>query len=303
MACLVSLGFASAGLALCLTPRPFWDELPVAVLDVHVVDGHAQVRHFMRLTDPFSCDLRWPSPLGFTDRQGHVRSTPTLPPRVSAVPSARGEVSLPGAAGWKISAARARPGTPAHRGARLLGRCRPARCGYRHPRRRHDTRGPLPPGRGRLHVQQPQRRSQHHDRARRAIRPVGVGVHGVVPRIRLRRSSGRRNELIPIPHPEREFVDPLATRHTRPSPGGAVSFSPPWMTTTSGISPHWRSARPVTPLRTGMDAAFSSASPIAASHSPGFLDCRPGVAQVRARRHEISGTRGASRRSLCNLGP
>jgi hypothetical protein len=76
LACGVSLGFASLGLTLCMTPLPFYDEVPVD-LDVPVVDAVTRrpiAGAFVRLTDPFlKGDPNWIFPRAMTDRLGQAR--------------------------------------------------------------------------------------------------------------------------------------------------------------------------------------------------------------------------------------
>ena len=77
MSCLVSLGFAGAALAICLTPQPFEDEQEVA-LDFQVVDevsGRPVAAAFVRMTDPFSHDPDAITPKTFTDAGGRARLT------------------------------------------------------------------------------------------------------------------------------------------------------------------------------------------------------------------------------------
>jgi len=74
MTCLVSLGFASAALAICLTPRPFEAEQDVA-LDFQVVDevsGRPITAAFVRMTDPFSFDPTSLPPGALTDSAGRA---------------------------------------------------------------------------------------------------------------------------------------------------------------------------------------------------------------------------------------
>jgi hypothetical protein len=75
MTCLVSLGFTSAALALCLTPQPFEDEQEVT-LDFQVVDETSRrpiTAAFVCLTHPFSFDSDPPPSRALTDRGGHAR--------------------------------------------------------------------------------------------------------------------------------------------------------------------------------------------------------------------------------------
>jgi hypothetical protein len=77
MTCLVSLGFAGAALAICLTPRPFEAEKEVDI-DFQVVDevsGRPMAAAFLRLTDPFSLDQYPVTPKAFTDANGQARLT------------------------------------------------------------------------------------------------------------------------------------------------------------------------------------------------------------------------------------
>jgi hypothetical protein len=77
MTCLVSLGFASAALAICLTPQPFEDEQEVA-LDFQVVDevtGRPITAAFVCITDPFSHDSPPIPPRALTDDDGRARLT------------------------------------------------------------------------------------------------------------------------------------------------------------------------------------------------------------------------------------
>jgi hypothetical protein len=74
---LVSLGFASAALAICLTPQPFEDEQEVA-LDLQVVDEVTDRpinAAFVCITDPFSHDSPPVPPRALTDNDGRARLT------------------------------------------------------------------------------------------------------------------------------------------------------------------------------------------------------------------------------------
>ena len=77
MTCLVSLGFASTGLAIALTPHPFTDELEID-LQFQVVDqvsGRPIPAAFVCITDPFSLDPTSSSPRALTDGEGRARLT------------------------------------------------------------------------------------------------------------------------------------------------------------------------------------------------------------------------------------
>lgn len=75
--CLVSFGFASAALAICLTPQPFEEDQEVP-LDFQVVDevsGRPIAGAFVCMTDPFSRDSSPNPPRAFTDADGCARLT------------------------------------------------------------------------------------------------------------------------------------------------------------------------------------------------------------------------------------
>jgi hypothetical protein len=75
MTCLVSLGFASAALAIGLTPQPLEDEQEID-LDFQVVDratGRPIAGAFLCMTDPFFPDPTSTPPRALTDTDGRAR--------------------------------------------------------------------------------------------------------------------------------------------------------------------------------------------------------------------------------------
>ncbi len=75
MTCLVSFGFASAGLAIALTPQPLEEEREIT-LDFQVVDevsGRPVAAAVLRMIDPFSYDPSSPPPSALTDADGRAR--------------------------------------------------------------------------------------------------------------------------------------------------------------------------------------------------------------------------------------
>jgi hypothetical protein len=77
MTCLVSLGFAGAGLAICVTPQPFEEEREIE-LDFLIVDedsGRPVASAFVSMSDPFSRDPEPKPSSAFTDGDGHARLT------------------------------------------------------------------------------------------------------------------------------------------------------------------------------------------------------------------------------------
>ena len=74
---LVTLGFASAGLAIAVMPQPFEDEQEIAI-DFQVVDrdsGRPIAAAFLCIADPFSYDPDSVTPRAFADVDGHARLT------------------------------------------------------------------------------------------------------------------------------------------------------------------------------------------------------------------------------------
>ncbi len=74
---LVSLGFASAGLAIAVAPQPFEDEQEIAI-DFQVVDRVSNrpiAAAFLCMTDPFSYDPDSSSRRAFTEADGRVQLT------------------------------------------------------------------------------------------------------------------------------------------------------------------------------------------------------------------------------------
>ena len=74
---LVTLGFASAGLAIAVMPQPFEDEQEIAI-DFQVVDrdsGRPIAAALLCIADPFSYDPDSVTPRAFADVNGHARLT------------------------------------------------------------------------------------------------------------------------------------------------------------------------------------------------------------------------------------